>query len=79
MVTSRNQDILSCEMGTQKDFELNVLPKEEAWSLLEMMAGESVKDPNLRSTATEVAKECVGLPIVLVIVSKALKKKGLYE
>ncbi|KAM4108533.1 hypothetical protein ACB094_03G051700 [Castanea mollissima] len=79
VVTSRNQDILSCEMGTQKDFELNVLPKEEAWSLFEMMAGESVKDPNLRSTATEVAKECAGLPIALVTVSKALKKKGLYE
>ncbi|XP_065631972.1 probable disease resistance protein At4g27220 isoform X2 [Quercus suber] len=79
VVTSRNQDTLSCEMGTQKDFELNVLSNEEAWSLFEMIAGESVKDPNLRSTATEVAKECAGLPIALVTVSKALKKKGLCE
>nr|POE88931.1 disease resistance protein [Quercus suber] len=79
LVTSRNQDILSREIGTQKDFGLNVLPEEEAWSLFEMMAGESVKDPNLRSMATEVAKECAGLPIALVTVSKALKNKSLYE
>ena len=31
VVTSRNRDILSCEMGTQKDFVLHVLP-QEAWS-----------------------------------------------
>uniref|UniRef100_A0A2N9H2P3 AAA+ ATPase domain-containing protein n=1 Tax=Fagus sylvatica TaxID=28930 RepID=A0A2N9H2P3_FAGSY len=52
---------------------------EEAWNLFEKMAGDSVKDPNLRSTATEVAKECAGLPIALVTVSKALKDKSLYE
>uniref|UniRef100_A0A7N2L2P3 AAA+ ATPase domain-containing protein n=1 Tax=Quercus lobata TaxID=97700 RepID=A0A7N2L2P3_QUELO len=79
VVTSRNQDILSCEIGTQKDFGLGVLRVEEAWSLFEMMAGESVKEPNLRPTATKVAKECAGLPIALVTVSKALKNKSLYE
>ncbi|XP_041020983.1 uncharacterized protein LOC121262542 [Juglans microcarpa x Juglans regia] len=79
VLVSRQHDLLSCEMGTQKDFGIEVLPKEEAWELFEKMAGDSVKDPNLRFIATEVAKECGGLPIALVTVSKALRNKSLYE
>jgi hypothetical protein len=74
VLISRNRDVLFCEMGTQKDFGLEVLPKEEAWNLFENMAGDCVKNPNLRCVATEVAKECAGLPIAIVTVSKALKK-----
>ncbi|GLT60881.1 hypothetical protein SLA2020_336230 [Shorea laevis] len=66
-------------MGVQKDCGLGVLPKEEAWSLFEKMAGDCVKDPILGSTATEVANACAGLPLALVTVSKALKDKSLYE
>ncbi|KAE8076543.1 hypothetical protein FH972_015186 [Carpinus fangiana] len=79
LLTSRNRDVLVCEMGTQKDFGLEVLLEEEAWSLFEKMAGDCVREPNLRSIATEVAKECAGLPLALVTVSKALKNKELYE
>ncbi|XP_059438766.1 probable disease resistance protein At4g27220 [Corylus avellana] len=79
VLISRNRDVLFCEMGTQKDFGLEVLPKEEAWNLFENMAGDCVKDPNLRCVATEVAKECAGLPIAIVTVSKALKNKNLQE
>ncbi|KAK4596159.1 hypothetical protein RGQ29_014279 [Quercus rubra] len=76
LLRARNRDILSCEMGTQKDFVLNVLPQEEAWSLFEKMVGDSLKDQNLQSIATEVSKECAGLPLALVTVAKALKNKN---
>ncbi|KAG2702062.1 hypothetical protein I3760_06G073500 [Carya illinoinensis] len=79
VLTSRNRDVLTCRMGTQKDFTVQTLLKEEAWDLFEKMAGESVKDPNVRGIASEVAKECAGLPIALVTVSKALKNKSLGE
>ncbi|KAB1202391.1 hypothetical protein CJ030_MR8G020188 [Morella rubra] len=81
ILTSRNRDVLVCGMSTQKDFGLGVLSEEEAWSLFEKMGavGDSVKDPNIRSTATEIAKECAGLPIALVTVSRALKNKSLNE
>uniref|UniRef100_A0A2N9HN63 AAA+ ATPase domain-containing protein n=1 Tax=Fagus sylvatica TaxID=28930 RepID=A0A2N9HN63_FAGSY len=36
VVTSRDRDILSTWMGTDKVFELQVLPKEEAWNLLDL-------------------------------------------
>ncbi|KAE8125069.1 hypothetical protein FH972_019906 [Carpinus fangiana] len=53
VLISRNRDVLVCEMDTQKDFGLEVLPKEEAWHLFENMAGDCVKDSNLRCVATE--------------------------
>ncbi|KAG6703264.1 hypothetical protein I3842_07G075400 [Carya illinoinensis] len=79
LMISRNQNVLSSEMDTQKDIGLKVLPEEEAWSLFEKMVGDSIKDDSFRAIATEVAKESAGLPIALVTVSKALKKKNLYE
>ena len=79
VLTSRNKDTLSCEMGTQKDFELDVLSEVEAWSLFENMVGDSLKDPDFQSIATEVCKECAGLPIALVTVATALKNKKLFE
>ncbi|XP_059441636.1 disease resistance protein At4g27190-like [Corylus avellana] len=79
VLTSRDKNLLSCEMGTQKDFGLEELPENEAWNLFAIKAGDCVKDPHLRCTATEVAKECAGLPIALVTVSKALKNKRISE
>jgi Leucine-rich repeat (LRR) protein len=80
LLTSRNQDVLVSGMGIQEDFKLEVLAEEEAWSLFEKMAGDCVnKDPDMRSTATEVAKACAGLPLALATVSKALKNKELFE
>jgi hypothetical protein len=79
LLTSRDRDLLVSGMGTQKDFGLEVLAKEEAWSLFEKMAGDCVKDPNLQHIAKDVAKACAGLPLALVTVSKALKNKELFE
>ncbi|KAF3970561.1 hypothetical protein CMV_005761 [Castanea mollissima] len=79
LLTSRDRDILSCKMNTQKNFELDVLSPDEAWSLFEKMAGDSLKDPNLRSIATQVAEVCAGLPLAIVTVATALKNKSLFE
>uniref|UniRef100_A0A2N9EFT6 AAA+ ATPase domain-containing protein n=1 Tax=Fagus sylvatica TaxID=28930 RepID=A0A2N9EFT6_FAGSY len=79
VVTSRDRDILSTWMGTDKVFELQVLPKEEAWSLFEKFSGDSLKDSNLQSKAIEISKACAGLPLALVTVAKALKNKSLFE
>ncbi|XP_030957689.1 disease resistance protein At4g27190-like [Quercus lobata] len=79
VVTSRNRDILSSEMGAQKDFGLEVLPKEEAWCLFEKLSGDSLKESNLRSKAIEISTACAGLPLALVTVAKALKNKCFFE
>ncbi|XP_030957694.1 disease resistance protein At4g27190-like [Quercus lobata] len=79
LLTSRDRDILSCEMNTQKKFELDVLSPDEAWSLFEKMAGDSLKDPNLKSIAMQVAEVCACLPLAIVTVATALKNKSLFE
>ena len=77
LVTSRNRDILFSEMGTQKDFGLQVLPKEEAWSFFEKYTGDCLKDSNLRSKAIEVSAACAGLPLALITTANALKNRRL--
>ncbi|XP_054780621.1 probable disease resistance protein At4g27220 [Prosopis cineraria] len=75
LLTSRNLDILQ-KMETQKDFLVDVLNEDESWSLFEDMVGDVVKDDNLRSVAIQVAQKCAGLPVLTVIVARALKNKG---
>ncbi|KAG6646087.1 hypothetical protein CIPAW_08G169000 [Carya illinoinensis] len=66
LLTSRDQRVLASHMGTEKNFELDILGEEEAWNLFEKMAGDSVKDDlDLRNEAIKVAKACAGLPIAL--------------
>ncbi|KAF5463488.1 hypothetical protein F2P56_019398 [Juglans regia] len=80
VMTSRDRDVLICGMGARKDIKLEILQEAEAFNLIEKIAGDSFKDqPAARRIATEIAKKCEGLPIALVIVSKALKNKSLGE
>ncbi|KAG7968622.1 hypothetical protein I3843_08G164500 [Carya illinoinensis] len=79
VMTSRDRDVLSCGMGTQKEIELKTLQKEDALKLFEMRAGEIVRNPNVSAIATEIVEKCAGLPIALVTVSKVLKNKNLSE
>ncbi|KAG6646173.1 uncharacterized protein LOC122318860 isoform X2 [Carya illinoinensis] len=79
VMISRDRDVLISGMDTQKAIhELKILQKDEAWNLFEKMAGDSFQDrPEVRGIATKIAEKCAGLPIALVIVSKALKNKSL--
>ncbi|KAA8516933.1 hypothetical protein F0562_017249 [Nyssa sinensis] len=72
VLTSRLRQVCS-DMGTQKDFTVQVLSEEEAWDLFKEIAGHSV---DLHPIAKEVARECGGLPIALVTLGRALKNKG---
>ncbi|XP_050228112.1 disease resistance protein At4g27190-like [Mercurialis annua] len=69
VLTSRNKDVCNV-MGSQKNFEIQVLENEEAWSLFREMAGDSFDQ-----VAREVSDECRGLPIAIVTLAKALKNK----
>ncbi|KAF2318295.1 hypothetical protein GH714_004630 [Hevea brasiliensis] len=68
-LTSRREDILSRDMGTQESFELRVL----------LTVVGDFTNQDLRSIATEVAKKCAGLPVLIVTVAGALKNRDLNE
>ncbi|XP_049342918.1 disease resistance protein At4g27190-like [Solanum verrucosum] len=65
-----------CEaMGAQTIMEVGILSEEKAWFLFKEKAGDSVDDPSIHGTAIEVAKECKGLPLAIVTIAGALKRK----
>ncbi|QHO28822.1 hypothetical protein HN873_024202 [Arachis hypogaea] len=74
VLTGRDLNVLH-RMGTQTDFPLGVLSEEESWSLFETMVGDVVRHDSIKPIAVEVAKCCFGLPLLIVTVAKALRKK----
>ncbi|WJX56808.1 hypothetical protein P8452_42430 [Trifolium repens] len=79
VVTSRDLNVLNCEIGTQKEFRLEVLLEDDSWELFEKMAGDVVQEFNIKPIAEKVAKCCAGLPLLIVTVAKALRKKDVSD
>ena len=78
LLTSRNRDVLSNQMGTQKEFLLQHLQEDEAWVLFKNRAGgDTIENPELQQIAFEVAELLDGLPLALVTVATTLKSKSL--
>ncbi|XP_049396972.1 probable disease resistance protein At4g27220 [Solanum stenotomum] len=74
ILTTRSRNV--CEvMEAKKIIEVGTLSEEEAWCLFKEKAGDSVDVPSIHGTAKEVAKECKGLPLAIIIVAGALKRK----
>jgi len=76
LMTSRSQDVL-LQMDVPKDltFKLELMSESETWSLFQFMAGDVVKDNNLKDVAIQVAQKCAGLPLRIVTVARAMKNK----
>ncbi|KAK4725553.1 hypothetical protein R3W88_028332 [Solanum pinnatisectum] len=75
ILTTRSRNV--CEvMEAKKIIEVGTLSEEEAWCLFKEKAGDSVDVPSIHGTAKEVAKECKGLPLAIIIVAGALKRKA---
>ncbi|CAN6700243.1 unnamed protein product [Malus baccata var. baccata] len=79
LLTSRERNVLFYDMHTQKDFQLGFLTENESWSLFEKMAGNVIKDNRILKEATQLAKKCGGLPVLVVAVASALRESGLEE
>ncbi|XP_071741194.1 probable disease resistance protein At1g61300 [Rutidosis leptorrhynchoides] len=77
LLTSRSKHV--CEnMNAQSVICVNSLPQEEAWILFKHVVGDKLDtDSDLTSVARDVAKECGGLPLVINVIGKTLKNKGI--
>ncbi|KAM7480870.1 hypothetical protein LguiB_005453 [Lonicera macranthoides] len=77
-LTSRRK-IVCTQMGTQKNFPIQVLSEIEAWGLFKEMAGYCADaNDDVRRIAGEIAMECGGLPLALITVAKALKNREMH-
>ncbi|XP_039140861.1 probable disease resistance protein At4g27220 isoform X2 [Dioscorea cayenensis subsp. rotundata] len=72
VITTRNKDVCK-RMSCKEIVELNKLSDEESWSLFRSRAGDAVESPTMRELAWNVARECDGLPLALVVLGAALK------
>ncbi|XP_004308614.1 PREDICTED: disease resistance protein At4g27190-like [Fragaria vesca subsp. vesca] len=66
-------------MRCQEKITLNILSKDDSWTLFVRNAGRSFLSTNFENVARKVAGECRGLPIALIAVAKALGDKDLVE
>ncbi|KAK6933594.1 NB-ARC [Dillenia turbinata] len=76
VITTREKDVcdqMDCKNNT---FFVMVLSEEEGWHLFKKMAGDCVTSAEVEPVAIEVAKECGGLPLAIVVVARALKEKN---
>ncbi|XP_052883862.1 probable disease resistance protein At4g27220 [Gossypium arboreum] len=76
LLTTRQQQVCS-KMKCQKEIQLGILSKDEAWVLFRDQAGLDDDCSSLNEVAKEVAGECKGLPLAIVTVAKALKGESL--
>ncbi|XP_052883615.1 putative disease resistance protein At3g15700 [Gossypium arboreum] len=76
LLTTRQQQVCS-KMKCQKEIQLGILSKDEAWVLFRDQAGLEDDCSILNEVAKEVADECKGLPLAIVTVAKALKGESL--
>ncbi|KAH1063256.1 hypothetical protein J1N35_028243 [Gossypium stocksii] len=76
LLTTRQQQVCS-KMKCQKEIQLGILSKDEAWVLFRDQAGLEGDCSTLNDVAKEVARECKGLPLAIVTVAKALKGESL--
>ncbi|MBA0865096.1 hypothetical protein Goshw_008946 [Gossypium schwendimanii] len=64
-------------MNCKKEIQLGILSKDEAWVLFRGKAGLDDDSSTLNDVAKEVAAQCKGLPLAIVVVAKALKGESL--
>ncbi|KAH1063257.1 hypothetical protein J1N35_028244 [Gossypium stocksii] len=76
LLTTPQQQVCS-KMKCQKEIQLDILSKDEAWVLFRDQAALEDDCSILNEVAKEVAGECKGLPLAIVTVAKALKGEGL--
>ncbi|KAH7853610.1 hypothetical protein Vadar_004716 [Vaccinium darrowii] len=76
ILTSRNQHVLK-NMQVDKDFQIQVLPEQEAWNLFKKKINDVDFHDPLHDIAKVVCRECRGLPLAILAVGAALKGKSM--
>ncbi|KAL5824894.1 hypothetical protein ACOSQ3_020957 [Xanthoceras sorbifolium] len=79
LLTTRNRNVLTNMVDSQCNFHIQALNGEDAWSLFKSITRTRVMQPDLKSTALQVAKECGAMPVAIVTIARALKEKGKNE
>ena len=74
--TTRSLDLCG-QMGAQKKIEVKSLAWKDSWDLFQKYVGEDTlnSDPEIPEQAEIVARECCGLPLVIITIGRAMASK----
>ncbi|KAL6312520.1 hypothetical protein AAG906_014699 [Vitis piasezkii] len=74
--TTRSLDLCG-QMGAQKKIEVKSLAWKDSWDLFQKYVGEDTlnSDPEIPELAEIVARECCGLPLVIITIGRAMASK----
>ncbi|TYI85195.1 hypothetical protein E1A91_D05G423100v1 [Gossypium mustelinum] len=75
LLTTRRQQV--CTKMNCKKIQLGILSEDEAWVLFRDKAGLENDCSTVNDVAKEVAAQCKGLPLAIVVVAKASKGESL--
>ncbi|XP_044486364.1 probable disease resistance protein At4g27220 [Mangifera indica] len=78
LLTSRNRDLLSKDMKTQKDIFIGPLSNGDAWNMFHKIVGDAAESSDFRPVADEIVKKCDGLPVAISLIANALKNESLH-
>ena len=78
LLTSRRMEVCR-SMMTDVEVKLEVLNDEEAWQLFSQKAGDVAHLKDIKPYAEAIARECCGLPLAIIIVGAAMRRKTKIE
>ncbi|XP_044495962.1 probable disease resistance protein At4g27220 [Mangifera indica] len=78
LLTSRNRDLLSKDMKTQKSIFVRPLSRDDAWKLFRKIVGDSVESSDFHPLADEFVTKCSGLPVAISTIANTLKNESLH-
>ncbi|KAL4619209.1 hypothetical protein ACB092_06G063400 [Castanea dentata] len=78
ILTTRFMEVCR-KMMTEVEVKVDVLNDEEAWQLFSQKAGDVAHLEGIKPFAEAIARECCGLPLAIIIVGAAMRRKTKVE
>ena len=78
ILTSRRMEVCR-SMLTDDDIKIDVLNDDEAWQLFCEKAGDVAHLEEIKPFAKEIVRECCGLPLAIIVVGAAMRRKTRVE
>ena len=78
ILTSRRKEVCR-SMMTDVEVKIDVLNDEEAWQLFCQKAGDVFNNEKIKPLAEAIVSECCGLPLAIIVVGAAMRRKEKVE
>uniref|UniRef100_A0A2N9FBV4 AAA+ ATPase domain-containing protein n=1 Tax=Fagus sylvatica TaxID=28930 RepID=A0A2N9FBV4_FAGSY len=78
ILTSRSMEVCR-SMFTDFEVKIDVLNDEEAWQLFCQKAEDVFNDEKIKPLAEAIVRECCGLPLAIILVGAAMRRKEKVE